>query len=103
VAAFRAAGAKVGATMSGADVAALIDAARALSRRSSAELADGELAGVAGGLREPKLATVDDDAQLANVDMQNWLQKAQQTLQMLSNISKAVHDNAMAVIRKIGG
>ena len=44
-----------------------------------------------------------DDAQLANVDLQNMLQKQQQTLQMMSNISKMLHDTAMAVIRKIGG
>jgi hypothetical protein len=46
---------------------------------------------------------VGDDAQLANVDLQNTLQKQQQTLQTLSNISKALHDTAMAVIRKMGG
>jgi hypothetical protein len=47
--------------------------------------------------------TVDDDAQLANVELQSILQKQQQTLQMMSNISKMLHDTAMAVIRKIGG
>lgn len=47
--------------------------------------------------------SLDDDAQLANVDLQNALQKQQQTLQMMSNISKMLHDTAMAVIRKIGG
>ena len=52
---------------------------------------------------EEKLASLGDDAQLANVDLQNVLQKQQQTLQMLSNISKMVHDTAMSVIRKIGG
>lgn len=52
---------------------------------------------------EEKLNSIGDDAQLANVDMQNWLQKQQQTLQMMSNISKMIFDNAMAVIRKIGG
>ncbi len=52
---------------------------------------------------EEKLNSVGDDAQLANVDLQNMLQKQQQTLQMLSNISKMLHDTAMAVIRKIGG
>ncbi len=46
--------------------------------------------------------TAEDDAQLANVDLQNTLQKQQQTLQMLSNISKMQHDNAMTIIRKIG-
>jgi hypothetical protein len=52
---------------------------------------------------EDKLNTVGDDAQLANVDLQNCLQKQQQTLQMMSNISKMLYDTAMAVIRKIGG
>jgi hypothetical protein len=50
-----------------------------------------------------KLAAVGDDSQLANVDLQNALQKQQQTLQMLSNITKMTNDTAMAVIRKIGG
>jgi hypothetical protein len=52
---------------------------------------------------EEKLNSIGDDAQLANVDLQNTLQKQQQTLQMMSNISKMLHDTAMAVIRKIGG
>lgn len=43
-----------------------------------------------------------DDAQLANIDLQNMLQKQQQTIQMLSNISKILNDTALAVIRKIG-
>ena len=51
---------------------------------------------------EQQLNSVGDDAQLANVDLQNWLQKQQQTLQMMSNISKLLHDTAMAIIRKIG-
>ena len=52
---------------------------------------------------EEKLNTIGDDAQLANVDLQNILQKQQQVLQMMSNISKLLHDTSMAVIRKIGG
>jgi len=52
---------------------------------------------------EEKLNSIGDDAQLANVDLQNVLQKQQQTLQMMSNISKMVHDTAMSIIRKIGG
>jgi hypothetical protein len=52
---------------------------------------------------EERHAAIGDDAQLANVDLQNVLQKQQQLLQMMSNISKILHDNAMAVIRKIGG
>ncbi len=51
---------------------------------------------------EEKLNSVGDDAQLANVDLQNMLQKQQQTLQMMSNISKMLHDTAMAIIRKMG-
>ena len=52
---------------------------------------------------EEKLNSIGDDAQLANVDLQNMLQKQQQTLQMMSNISKMLHDTAMSIIRKIGG
>jgi hypothetical protein len=51
---------------------------------------------------EEDLSSVGDDAQLANIDLQNQLQKQQQLIQMLSNISKTLHDTAMAVIRKIG-
>ena len=50
---------------------------------------------------EEQLNSVGDDAQLANVDLQNMLQKQQQTLQMMSNISKMLYDTAMAVVRKI--
>ncbi len=52
---------------------------------------------------EAKLNTVGDDAQLANVDLQNKLQKQQQTLQMMSNISKMIYDTDLAVVRKMGG
>src|SRR5262249_36502524 len=52
---------------------------------------------------EEKLNTVGDDAQLANADLQNVLQKPQQTLQMMSNGSKMLHGSAMALIRKSGG
>jgi hypothetical protein len=52
---------------------------------------------------EEKLNSIGDDAQLANVDLQNILQKQQQALQMMSNISKMLYDSAMSVIRKIGG
>ncbi|MHA2064351.1 MAG: hypothetical protein ACXABY_08220, partial [Candidatus Thorarchaeota archaeon] len=51
---------------------------------------------------EDKLSEIGDDSQLANIDLQNMLQKQQQTIQMLSNISKVLHDTAMGVIRKIG-
>ena len=52
---------------------------------------------------EQTLDSLGDDAQLAGKDLQNVLQKQQQTLQMMSNISKMLYDTASAVIRKIGG
>ncbi len=51
---------------------------------------------------DEKLSKTGEDSQLANIDMQNMLQKQQQTIQMMSQISKTLHDTAMAVIRKIG-
>lgn len=50
---------------------------------------------------EDELATIGEDAQLANLDLQNALQKQQQTLQTMSNVSKMLHDTAMAVIKKM--
>lgn len=50
-----------------------------------------------------KLNSIGEDAQLANTDLQNALQIQQQMLQMMSNISKMLHDTALSVIRKIGG
>jgi len=52
---------------------------------------------------EDDLNTVGDDAQLANVELQDALQKQQETIQMLSSIEKMVYDTALGVIRKIGG
>jgi hypothetical protein len=37
------------------------------------------------------------------VDLQNALARAQALLRMMSEISKAWHDTAMAVIRNMGG
>ncbi|MCA9709227.1 MAG: hypothetical protein KDK70_25510 [Myxococcales bacterium] len=68
--------------------------------RSSFSLAQAQ---VMLGKWEDQLASVGEDAQLANIDMQNALQKQQQTLQMLSNISKMLHDTAMTVICKMAG
>ena len=50
-------------------------------------------------LRQPVLREIGDDAQLANIDLQNALQKQQQTLQTISNVSKMLHDTAMAIVR----
>lgn len=51
---------------------------------------------------EEQLSAVGDDAQLANLDLQATLQKQQQMIQAASNVSKMLHDTAMAIIRKIG-
>jgi len=51
---------------------------------------------------DEKLATVGDDAQLANIDLQNVLQKQQQALQMLSNVMKSMQDTQLATISRIG-
>jgi hypothetical protein len=50
---------------------------------------------------EEQLTTAGDDAQLANVDLQNWTQNVQQSLTTMSNISKSIHDTAMSVIRNM--
>ena len=52
---------------------------------------------------EDKLNSVGDDAQLANVDLQDVLQKQQQTIQTLANISKALDDTARSVVRNMRG
>jgi hypothetical protein len=52
---------------------------------------------------QEKLKSMGDDAELANVELQDILQRQQQTLQMMSNISKMLYDTATAVIRKKGG
>jgi len=44
----------------------------------------------------------ESESELREIDLQNSLQKQQQTIQMLSNISKVLRDTALAVIRKIG-
>jgi len=51
---------------------------------------------------ERKLAEVGEDSQLANLDLQNVLQKQQQTLQTISNVSKMLYDTATSTIRKVG-
>jgi len=43
-----------------------------------------------------------DDAQLANVELQEVLQKTQSTYQILSNNLKLLHDTELSIIRKIG-
>ncbi len=47
------------------------------------------------------LNSVGDDCQLAKLDLQARLQKQQQRLLMMSNISKMMHDTAKSIIRNI--
>lgn len=44
---------------------------------------------------------LEDNIQLANMDLQNSLQKQQQNLQTMSNISKRYHDTAKAIIQNM--
>lgn len=49
------------------------------------------------------METAGEDAQLATVDLQQVLAKEQQTHQMLSNITKMMHDTAKAIIDNTRG
>jgi hypothetical protein len=51
------------------------------------------------GAMQMQMQSPGDDAQLANVDLQNVMQRSQQNLQMMANIAKTMNDTAMAVIR----
>ncbi len=69
-----------------------------------AEKIDAKIESLQTGLKvlEEKLAMTGDDAQLANIDLQNVLQKQQQALQMISNVMKNMQDTQMATISRIG-
>jgi len=53
---------------------------------------------------EEKLKELEESGEggLENIDLQNVMEKQQQTLQTMSNMSKTLHDTAMAIIRKMG-
>ena len=51
---------------------------------------------------ESLLDELGDEAQDASGDLQDVLQKQQQLVQMLSTISKHLHDTAAATIQKLG-
>lgn len=52
---------------------------------------------------EEQLNSVGENQQLSNVDLQNELQKMQQTLQTLSNVAKSSYDTTMSVVRNQAG
>lgn len=51
---------------------------------------------------EKDLQEIGDDAELTNMDLQNVMEKQQKTMNMMSDISKQMHDMAIAIIRKMG-
>ena len=50
---------------------------------------------------EDDLQAIGDDAQLSMLELQNALNRQAQLMQMISNISKTMHDTAMAIIRNL--
>ncbi len=50
---------------------------------------------------QQKLTSLNGDAQLMNLDLQNSLQKQQQKLQTISNVQKVQHDTAMSIIQNM--
>jgi hypothetical protein len=81
------------------------DAAKSRSERGAALRAERDR--LADRLREvdAELARLDpaDDQQLTDMDLQSALQKQQQTLQTMSNVSKSMHDTAKALIQNMRG
>ncbi len=51
---------------------------------------------------EEKLNTAGDDAQLANVDMQNLSKQQQQALEKMASVAKVLTDTATSIVKKIG-
>ncbi len=52
---------------------------------------------------EQSLKPIGDAAQLSDIDLQEAIKQQQQTLQTISNVSKMMHDTAMAAIRNTRG
>jgi hypothetical protein len=48
------------------------------------------------------LASTGADMQISQLELQNMMQRQQQVMNVLSNLSKALHETSMAIIRKIG-
>jgi hypothetical protein len=78
---------------------------------AAAKLAKVELEAHAEHLKVEQMPTAEqqawlqqraDDSQLATLDLTDQAARQQQVMQMMSNVSKSLHDTAMSVIRKIG-
>lgn len=48
------------------------------------------------------LASTGEDMQISQLELQQMTQRQQQVMNVLSNLSKALHETSMAIIRKIG-
>ena len=48
---------------------------------------------------DEKRVSAGDDAQLANIDLQKILQEQQQTIQIMTNVAKVLHETAKSIIR----
>lgn len=51
---------------------------------------------------EEELTQLGEDGQIANLDLQDQLQKTQQITQFMTAVRKQLNDTAMAVVRTIG-
>ena len=51
---------------------------------------------------EENLHTVGEDTQICQIELQTISQRQQQTMQLLSNLSKQLHETSMSIIRKLG-
>ncbi len=65
---------------------------------SQGELAEDELGRVSGGA-----GSVSDLTQMQALALQDTMQKQQQAIQMMSNISKMVHDSSKSIISNLKG
>jgi hypothetical protein len=74
--------------------------ALAVASRSTKTLTPVQLDALIKAL-ESKLQTLGQGAQMAQIDLQNALQQQQQTLQILSNISKQMHDTSQSIIANL--
>jgi hypothetical protein len=68
-----------------------------LGKRVGLPIAQQDVRALLGSVQALTGTSLGDEASLANVDLQNVLQKQQQTLQMMSNISKMLYDTSAAV------
>ena len=53
------------------------------------------------GTTELLMGSIGEDAQLANLDLQNVMQRYEQILDITPNIAKAMNDAAMAAVRRM--